>query len=241
MPFWERAVIAAVVIAAAAVLAKVVDAAMRRMQLAAAAETRYRVLRRAVMAFIVVVAILSALLVFPQVRTVAGALLASGAVIALVVGFAAQRTLGNCVAGILIAFTQPVRLGDTVTFDGIEGVVEEITLTYTFIRADDDSRLVVPNEKLASDTIRNATIVRHAQRAEVTVQLPLSSDLEHAVAVLGGEVADEREPEVFVSGLDDKATITVRALAADPSKAERLQHDLRLRVHRCLRAADLYR
>ena len=112
MPFWERAVIAAVVILAAAVLAKVVDAAMRRMQLAPGAETRYRVLRRAVMAFIVIVAILSSLLVFPQVRTVAGALLASGAVIALVVGFAAQRTLGNCVAGILIAFTQPLRLGE---------------------------------------------------------------------------------------------------------------------------------
>jgi small-conductance mechanosensitive channel len=240
MPFWERAVIAAVVIAAAAGLAKVVDVAMRRMQLAPGAETRYRVLRRAVMAFIVVVAVLSALLVFPQVRTVAGALLASGAVIAIVVGFAAQRTLGNFVAGILIAFTQPLRIGDTVTFDGEEGVVEEITLTYTFIRVDDDSRLVVPNEKLASDTIRNATIVRHAQRAEVTMQLPLSSDLEHAVALLDGEVAGEREPEVFVSRLAERATITIRALAPDPAKAEQLQHDLRLRAHRCLRAAGLY-
>jgi small-conductance mechanosensitive channel len=240
MPFWERATIAAVVIVAAVVLAKVVDAAMRRMQLAAAAETRYRVLRRAVMAFIVVVAVLSALLVFPQVRTVAGALLASGAVIAIVVGFASQRTLGNFIAGILIAFTQPLRLGDRVTFEGVEGVVEEITLTYTYIRADDDTRIVVPNEKLASDTIKNATIVERAQRAEITVQLPLSSDLEHVIGLLDGELADQREPEVFVSSLDDNATITVRALAADPSKAERLQHDLRLRAHRCLRAAGLY-
>jgi small-conductance mechanosensitive channel len=241
MPFWERAIIAAVVIIGAVVLAKVVDLAMRRVELEAGAETRYRVLRRAVMAFIVTVAVLSALLVFPQVRAVAGALLASGAVVAIVVGFASQRTLGNFVAGILIAFTQPLRLGDRVTFAGVEGVVEEITLTYTFIRADDDTRLVVPNEKLASDTIQNATIVEHAQRAEITMQLPLSSDLEHVIRLLDGELADQREPEVFVSGLDDKATITVRALAADPSKAERLQHDLRLRVHRCLRAADLYR
>jgi small-conductance mechanosensitive channel len=119
-------------------------------------------------------------------------------------------------------------------------VVEEITLTYTFIRADDDTRLVVPNEKLASDTIQNATIVERAQRAEITMQLPLSSDLEHVIRLLDGELADQREPEVFVSGLDDKATITVRALAADPSKAERLQHDLRLRAHRCLRAAGIH-
>jgi small-conductance mechanosensitive channel len=174
------------------------------------------------------------------VRSVAGALLASGAVIAIVVGFASQKTLGNFIAGILIAFTQPLRLGDRVTFDEVEGVVEEITLTYTFIRADDDTRLVVPNEMLASDTIRNATIVQRAQRAEVTVQLPLSSDLEHAIRLLDDEVADQREAEVFLSSLMDEATITIRALASDPSNAEQLQHDLRLRAHRCLRAAGLF-
>jgi small-conductance mechanosensitive channel len=240
MPFWERVTIAAVVIAAAVVLAKVADVAMRRVQLRAGAETRYRVLRRAVTALIIFVAVMSALLVFPQVRAIAGALLASGAVIAIVVGLASQRTLGNFIAGILIAFTQPLRLGDRVTFEGVEGVVEEITLTYTFIRADDDSTVVIPNEKLASDTIRNATIIRRAQRAEITVQLPLTSDLEQVIGLLDGELADQREPEVFVSGLEGTATITVRALAADPSKAERLQHDLRLRAHRCLRAAGLY-
>jgi small-conductance mechanosensitive channel len=240
MPFWERVTIAAVVIAAAIVLAKLADIGMRRVQLHAGAETRYRVVRRAVTALIIFVAVFSALLVFPQVRAVAGAILASGAVIGIIVGLASQRTLGNFVAGILIAFTQPLRLGDRVTVDGIEGVVEEITLTYTFIRADDDTRLVVPNEKLASDTIHNATIVQRAQRAEITVQLPLSSDLEKVITLLGDEVSDQREAEVFLSSLADDATITVRALAPDPSRAERLQHDLRLRAHRRLRAAGIF-
>src|SRR6185437_13741953 len=240
MPFWERATIAAVVIVASIVLAKIADVAMRRIQLRAGAETRYRVLRRAVTASIVFVALFSALLVFPQVRAVAGGILASGAVLGIIVGFASQRTLGNFVAGILIAFTQPLRLGDRVTVGGVEGTVEEITLTYTFIRADDDTRLVVPNEKLASDTIQNATIVRRAQRAEITVQLPLSSDLENAIGLLDAELADQRGAEVFLSSLDGNATITVRALADDPSRAERLQHDLRLRVHRRLRGAGIY-
>ena len=119
-------------------------------------------------------------------------------------------------------------------------MVEEITLTYTFIRADDDTRLVVPNEKLASDTIHNATIVQRAQRAEITVQLPLSSDLESVIGLLDDEVTDQRGAEVFLSSLDGNATITVRALADDPSRAERLQHDLRLRVHRRLRGAGIY-
>ena len=107
---------------------------------------------------IIFVGLLSALLVIPQVRAVAGGLLASSAVIGIVVGFASQRTLGNFVAGLLIAFTQPLRLGDYVGSRVYKGMVEEIGLIYTFVRVDDNDRLVIPNEKLASDTIRNSTI-----------------------------------------------------------------------------------
>ena len=128
--------------------------------------------------------------------------------------------------------TGDLRIGDRVTVDGVEGFVEEITLTYTYIRADDDSRLVVPNEKLASDTIHNATIVHHAQRAEVTVRLPLSTDVENVINLLDGELGDQREPEVFLSRLGDDATVTIRALADNPAGAERLQQELRLRAHR---------
>jgi small-conductance mechanosensitive channel len=240
MPFWERLAILGGVLLGSLVLAKLVDARMRRRQLAAGAETRYRVLRRTVVSAIVFVSLMSGLLVIPQVRAIAGALLASGAVIGLVVGFASQKTLGNFAAGLLIAFTQPLRLGDRIVVDGVEGVVEEIRLTHTFVRADDDTRLVIPNEKLASDTIRNFTIVDRAQRAEVTVQVPLSSDLEVVLDLLRGEVAPEREPAVFVSGLNGGATVTVRALATDPNDAERLEQELRLRVHRRLRAAGIF-
>lgn len=240
MPFWERLAILGGVLLGSLVLAKLVDARMRRRDLAAGAETRYRVLRRTVVSAIVFVSLMSGLLVIPQVRAIAGALLASGAVIGLVVGFASQKTLGNFAAGLLIAFTQPLRLGDRIVVDGIEGVVEEIRLTHTFVRADDDARLVIPNEKLASDTIRNFTIVDRAQRAEVTVQVPLSSDLEVVLDLLRSEVAPEREPSVFVSGLNGGATVTVRALAIDPNDAERLEQELRLRVHRRLRAAGIF-
>ena len=91
------------------------------------------------MTAIIFVGVLSALLVVPQVRAVAAGLLASSAVVGLVVGLAAQRPLANFVAGIVIAFTQPLRLGDTVTVDDVEGVVEEIGLTYTFIKTHDNA------------------------------------------------------------------------------------------------------
>jgi len=240
MPYWERLAILGGVVLGSLVLARVVDLRMCRRELAPGAETRYRVLRRTVVSAIVFVALMSGLLVIPQVRAIAGALLASGAVLGLIVGFASQRTLGNFAAGLLIAFTQPLRLGDRIVIDGTEGVVEEIRLTHTFVRADDDTRLVIPNEKLASDTIRNSTIVDRAQRAEVTVQVPLSSDLEAVLELLRGEVAAEREPHVYVSGLEDNATITVGALAVDPDDADRLERELRLRAHRRLRAAGIF-
>ncbi len=198
------------------------------------AMTRYRVLRRTISAGIVTVGLLSALLVIPQVRAVAGGLLASTAVLGLIIGFAAQRTLGNFVAGLMIAMTQPLRIGDWVEVGGLEGAVEEITLMYTFIRTEDNARLVIPNEKLASDTIRNSTIRSAAKYAEVTVQVPLSADLRSLVEALREEVPGERD-EVFVSSLDGSPTLTLRAWTESEPAAEKLERDLRLRVHSRLR------
>src|SRR5438067_3408485 len=177
MPFWHRVAIAAAVFLAVSALARVVDWRLSRRKLPPEALTRYRVLRRSITSAILVVGFFSALLVIPQVRAVAGGLLASSAVVGIVVGFASQRTLGNFVAGVLIAFTQPLRLGDTVTIVDAPGVVEEIGLIYTFVRLDNGDRLVIPNEKLASDTIRNSTIRSRDKVAEITLQVPLSSDL----------------------------------------------------------------
>jgi small-conductance mechanosensitive channel len=156
--FWQRAAVAGGVILLTLVLARLVDRTLgNRLELRPETRTRYRVIRRSALVTIVTVGILSALLVIPSVRAVAGTILASSAVIALVVGFAAQTTLSNFVAGVLIAFTQPLRLGDEVEIGQASGIVEEIGLTWTLIRAPDGARFFVPNTKLASDTIRNAT------------------------------------------------------------------------------------
>src|SRR3954468_10540983 len=151
MSFWHRLIIAGAVFLAVSLIARVVDWRMSKHNLTPEAMTRYRVIRRTVTAAILVIGFFSALLVIPQVRAIAGGLLASSAVLGLIIGFASQRTLGNFVAGILIAFAQPLRLGDRIEVDGVTGAVEEIGLTYTFIRRLDGARLVIPNEKLASD------------------------------------------------------------------------------------------
>src|SRR3954469_14911701 len=236
MPFWHRVLIAGAVFAIVTLLERLVDWRLRHRPLPPEAATRYRVLRRTVSVSILVVGFFSALLVIPQVRAIAGGLLASSAVLGVIIGFASQKTLGNFVAGLLIAISQPVRLGDRVSYGGEDGVVEEIGLTYTLIRTRDDSRLVVPNEKLVSDTIRNSSIRSRGTFAEITVQVPLSADLRAAVDGLREEVAGERDAAVFVSGLDGTATVTMRAAAPDEDSAQRLESELRVRAHGRLRA-----
>ena len=221
---WQRVLIAVVVVVLASLAAKLADWRIARHQLAPGSVTRYRVLRRSVVATIVFVGVMSALLVIPQVRAIAGGVLASSALIGLVIGFASQRTIGNVVAGILIAFSQPLRLGDEVEVQGTKGVVEEIGLTYTWIRTRDNDRLVVPNEKLASETIRNSTIRSSESLAEVSFEVP-AAGLRETVRRL------ETEGEVYVSGLTgEKATIVVRTWIPGEALAERAASDLRLRV-----------
>lgn len=240
MPFWHRIVIAAIVFALVSILARLVDWRLKRRPLAPQAETRYLVLRRAITAVILVVGFFSALLVIPEVRAIAGGLLASSAVIGLIVGFASQQVLGNFMAGLVIALTQPVRIGDFVTYANEEGTVEEIGLTYTFIRTLDRRRLVVPNSKLASDTIVNSSIRSRETFAVVCVPLPLATDIAPALAALRDEVAAEREADVYLDSLDTSANVVVRALAADELGAERLERDLRLRVHSRLRELGIW-
>jgi small-conductance mechanosensitive channel len=232
--FWQRVAIAVVMIAAAAVIAKLIDRRIAGKELAAGTETRYRVLRRAIVATIVFVGILSALLVIPGVRAVAGGLLASSAVIGLVIGFASQRVLGNAVAGILIALSQPLRLGDHVEVEGQRGVVEEIGLTYTWLRLPDNDRLVVPNEKIASTSVRNSTIRSERTFAEVSVQVPASADLRTLLGSLR-ELGDE----AYVTDLGDRATLSVRKWVPREGQTEAAASELRLDVADRLKAAGV--
>ena len=199
--------------------------------------TRYRVVRRSVTTVIIFIALLSALLVIPQVRAVAGGLLASSAVLGIIIGFASQRTLGNFIAGLLIAFTQPVRLGDDVVVEQTQGIVEEIGLIYTFVRTRSGDRLVIPNEKLASDTIRNSTIRSREKVAEISIQVPLGRDVGAIAERLRGLTEGA---EVFVGDLAGNVTLVMRAAAADEPAAERLERELRLRAHELLRAEGVY-
>jgi small-conductance mechanosensitive channel len=234
---WERLAVVAGVIVVAAAFAKLVDMRLARRELAPGSATRYRVLRRSIMGAIIFVGVLSALLVIPQVRAIAGGLLASSAILGLVIGLAAQRTLSNFVAGVMIGLSQPIRLGDRVTVPEGEGVVEEIGLVYTRIRQDDQTRLVIPNERLAADTIKNSTIASRETLAEITVPVPRDKDLQAVVDLLREATSPS---DLLVTALDADAVVTLRVWADDEEAARRLESDLRLRAHSRLREAGIY-
>jgi len=141
------------------------------------------------------------------------------------VGFASRATLANAVAGVLLAITQPIRIGDSVTFEGSTGTVEDIRLTYTYIACEDGTRVIVPNERLAQNTVANHTIGSGPVRVEVALYLPPDADAIRALAVLGREDGvDVRVDEV------EKDAIRVVAGATAPSRAERAALEAGLRL-----------
>lgn len=119
--------------------------------------TQIRYIRR-IAGFLIYVLVLGAiLLTFEEIRQIGATLLTTAGVAGIIVGFAAQQTLGLIFAGLLIAFTQPIRLGDAVVIEGEWGWVEEITLTYVVIKIWDWRRLIVPITYFLDNTIQNWT------------------------------------------------------------------------------------
>jgi small conductance mechanosensitive channel len=101
-----------------------------------------------------------------------------------VVGFAARQTLANLVAGILIASTQPIRIGDTVTIGEDTGRVDDLTLSYTYIDPGDGRLMVVPNERVVTSVVFNHSTGDRTAPATVSVWVPPAADLERARGVL---------------------------------------------------------
>jgi small-conductance mechanosensitive channel len=199
-------------------------------------DTRQRYLRRLLIVTILMVGIAGALLQFGGFNRLAASLLASGAIAAAIVGFAARQTLANFVAGIMLAITQPLRVGDWVTVEDHYGVVEDVRLNYTVLRTPADARLLIPNERLAAGIIRNDTLVTDSIGLDVAIWLPHGSDAARAVEVL----AEETGAEVSIGETTPEGIRLAVAGDAVPP-AERGAHEaaLRLRSLRRLQAEGL--
>jgi small-conductance mechanosensitive channel len=124
-------------------------------QVSRSTRTRLRFLRRLAILVVFLVLVAIALSQFTELKRLATAILASTAVLAAIVGFAAQHTIGNMVAGVQLAVSPPIRSGDRVSFEEVEGRVLDITLSYTYVDPGDGTAIVIPNQLLVEGVIHN--------------------------------------------------------------------------------------
>jgi small-conductance mechanosensitive channel len=142
-----------------------------------AASTRLRLVRRLIFVVVLSIGAAIALSYVTKLDKLATALLASSAVIALVAGLAARQVLANPLAGIMLAVAQPIRIGDSITIEGEDGRVEDLTLSYTFIDTQDGRLMVVPNEKVVGSVIFNRSTGDRSAPATASVWVPLVANL----------------------------------------------------------------
>lgn len=192
--------------------------------------TRLHVSRRLVNVTIWLVAIALGLTQFPQLRVLSAGLLASAGLSGLVVGFAAQSTLGNAIAGVTIAFSQPVRIGDDIEVRGERGIVEDIALLFTVLRLADGKRMIVPNSTLSTEVLKNLSMggVTKVARPEVLVPprgdaTGLRNELLDVARRFESLDQNAAPPEVYWVRIDERGTlIRLVATCIDGASADRL-------------------
>lgn len=183
--------------------------------------TQVGLLQRVIVVGIVVIAVAAVLLHFETFRRIGTGLLASAGIAGIVLGFAAQRVLGNLLAGIQIAITQPIRVEDVVVVEGEWGQVEEITLTYVIVRLWDLRRLVLPISYFIEQPFQNWT----RQSAQVIGSVYVRTDYTVSTEAVREEIgriaaaSEYHDGDVFrlhVTDLGEQA-VELRAILTAPN------------------------
>jgi small-conductance mechanosensitive channel len=207
-------------------------------ELSRASRTRLRLIRRLLFLAIILIGVALALSQFASIKRFATGVLASTAVLGIIIGFAARQVIANLVAGVVVAFTQPIRIGDLVSIGDVHGRVVDISLTYTSVDAGDGSLIMVPNEKVTTDSVVNHSAGNSAAPVTVDVWLRPDADVEAARKALEhGEITSAHLMELAPDG----ARLQVKAAIDTGTDREAHETDLRERAQGILRDAGLLR
>ncbi len=173
------------------------------------------------------VVVLAVVMAASQLGINVGAALAGLGVVGIAVGFAAQETIANTIAGFLIFWDRPFRVGDFVTTLDRYGEVREITMRTTRIRTMENTFVVIPNKQIIGDML-----VNHSMYGEVRVNVPVGIAYKEriaearqvllpAVGTVPG-VLDRPAPEVIASGFGDSSVnLEVRVWIDNPAQERR--------------------
>ena len=161
-------------------------------------------------------------------------LLTSAGIAGVVIGIAAQPILGNIIAGVQVAVTQPVRIGDSVIMDGNFSTVEDLRYTYAVLKTWDERRLIVPMRELITEMVENWSHTEVHQTCPVFLYIDYGADIDairqqFISVVKDNELWDNKtEPEIFVVEVTEK-TIQLRGAvsAVGPVEAWTLACEIR--------------
>jgi small-conductance mechanosensitive channel len=201
-----------------------------------AAETQYSVMHRLLNVLVVLATVGAALMVFDQVRAFGASLLTSAGILGLVAGVAAQRTLQNVFAGLQLAITQPIALGDVVEVENVVGTIEEITFSFVSVRLRDLRRLILPVTYFLERPFTNWT--RTSAESLTSFSLVLSLDASLPAIRKQLETILSANPlwnggkwEVMISELGESSmNIRITLGAANPEIAFQLKSQVQERV-----------
>ena len=251
--FWQEhgdEVSAAITLAVAVVIAIGVDRlligpAVQRAtgfetgELSRETRTRLRLVRRLLFVLIILIGVALALSQFASIKRFATGVLASTAVLGIIIGFAGRQVIANLVAGVLMAITQPIRIGDRISIgDEVNGRVVDIALTFTRVDGGDGNLIVVPNEKVTTDVVINHSAGNTHAPVTVDVWLSPDADLDSARKALEkGEVTSVALIEMTPEG----ARLQVKAAIDVGADRQAHEAELREKTQGALRDAGLLR
>jgi small-conductance mechanosensitive channel len=202
-----------------------------------AAQTRLQLIRRLVFTLIIVIGVGIALSQFDALNKLATGLLASSAVLGIVLGVAARAVIANPLAGIQLAISQPIRIGDTVTIADETGRVDDLTLSHTFIDTGDGRMVIVPNETVVTNVVVNRSTGDRTAAVSIDLWVPPGTDL--------GKVREALSPlEPSAVDVAEMTPDGVRIEVHGPRRIEGTRDPgeeaaLRERAHRAVREAGL--
>lgn len=165
--------------------------------------TQFLVLRRLVVLAVYVFGIIISGSMIPGLSTLGVSLLASAGIIAVIVGFAAQQTFSNIIAGVFIAIFEPFRVGDKISIKDEYGTVEDITLRHTVVRTWEEKRIIIPNSKMGEEFIINYSIKDPKMLGVLNIGISYDSDIDKARKIMTEEALKHPDLKKDVRGKDN--------------------------------------
>lgn len=203
--------------------------------------TQIGILVNIITIILAIIGISLVLMTFPQIRKIGISILASAGVAGIMLTMAAQKMVGKILAGIQIAFTQPIKIGDHIVIEGETGIVEQINLTYVIMRTTDQRHFIIPINYFTENIFQNWTINSSDSLGVVYIEVDHMASIPKIRIALdtilkGHSLWDSKLKKLqIIEAKSQTLVLRIMASASNPLNAQKLQYDIREKLVEFLR------